>query len=541
MKNLNKKTLIWLLFYVLVFSFLLYNSFNYFDNDFGWHIRVGEQIVREKNAPHLEYYNYTLSGQKWVDHEWLFNLIIYFIYHNFGYIFVNALFALLVITILFILNRFVQKYFLANNNIFLLMLLEFFGVLAMSPHLGVRMQEIAILNVLLLLITLEKFRRHRSMAILWWLPLLFLIWANLHGSFLIGLVILIFWVIINSSELIWRKYAKPYFLNASWPLDLKQIQSVLLFSFLSFGATLITPYGLKLYNFLKDYNNNFYLLRISEWTPFYYLPIQYKQLGYAAIIATALIMLLLFALKMFSSGPKQITAENYQIDLWYFCLTLFFIVIAFKSKRNFPLLFIASFPLIINVYSQILTLPPQFSKILQKNTILNFFMIVAVLLLTASYISKIKFTNEPFASPLFCRRYPCQAVNFIRSQDQYRNLKMLNHYDWGGWLLWVWPEKPIFIDGRMPQYKIKNYSLLEEYYSFWDKDKVKSKLDEYQIKMVLIQLPVKIKLNWLEKYFLGLDEAKVNDNDDELKNHLIKSPDWHKIYADDLSRVYVKN
>ena len=51
-----------------------------------WHLRIGQQIIDERAAPTIDYYNHTLLGKSWVDHEWLFNGIFYYLYNNFGYI-----------------------------------------------------------------------------------------------------------------------------------------------------------------------------------------------------------------------------------------------------------------------------------------------------------------------------------------------------------------------------------------------------------------------------------------------------------------------
>lgn len=58
--------------------------------------------------------------------------------------------------------------------------------------------------------------------------------------------------------------------------------------------------------------------------------------------------------------------------------------------------------------------------------------------------------RDPFKS--FCGKYPCYAVNFLQKHHQkYLNKKLFNNYNWGGYLIHEYPEKQIFIDGRLPQ------------------------------------------------------------------------------------------
>ena len=111
LKKISSLPIFWILFYLLLFSFLLCNSFSYLDPDLGWHLKVGEEIIQEKSVPSLEHYDYTLVGKKWVDHEWLLNIATFAVYDNFGYITLNIIFALLIIIILIILNVYTQKYF----------------------------------------------------------------------------------------------------------------------------------------------------------------------------------------------------------------------------------------------------------------------------------------------------------------------------------------------------------------------------------------------------------------------------------------------
>ncbi len=47
---------------------LLANSLSYSDVDLGWHLRVGQDIIDDAQAPHLNYYNYAFTDVEWLDH-----------------------------------------------------------------------------------------------------------------------------------------------------------------------------------------------------------------------------------------------------------------------------------------------------------------------------------------------------------------------------------------------------------------------------------------------------------------------------------------
>ena len=96
LKNIKKQTVftiaIWIIFCLLFFSVLLRNSYLSLDPDLGWHLKIGSEIVQNREIPRIEHYDYPMLGRSWVDHEWLMNAITYLIYNNFGYFAVSVFF-----------------------------------------------------------------------------------------------------------------------------------------------------------------------------------------------------------------------------------------------------------------------------------------------------------------------------------------------------------------------------------------------------------------------------------------------------------------
>ena len=416
--------------------------------------------MAEEQVPSVNYYNYTLNNKKWVDHEWLSNAGMYLLYKNFGYVSLNFLFALIVLAALIILNIFTGKLLARERGApFFIFLLQLLGLMAILPHVGVRIQEITILNLLLLIIIIHRYEKTKKLKILFFLPFLFYIWACLHAGFLIGLFILAFWMAVRLAELFIKKLWNPAFLDFSHDLKIKHIKSFLLFSLLSALATMITPYGLELYSFLSGYKNTYYLKHIQEWLPIYYTPIMLWQLLYEAIAATAIVLLVLFSIK--TKGRK------YKINAWQMAVSALFLALAMKSKRHFPLFFIVSFPMMAGFFSSYLKISQEIilKRKLKPILFVKIYIIAGLLIVSLIVFVKINFTRDPFAS--FCGSYPCEAVEFLKSDSQYYNLNIFNSYGWGGYLIWAWPEKQIFIDGRLPQYEFAGHTMMEEYHEFF--------------------------------------------------------------------------
>lgn len=530
-KKINFKTLFWIFFYFFIFCLLLRNSFNYLDADFGWHLKVGQEIISTRVVPHINHYNYTFSGD-WVDHEWLGNAGLYLIYSQGGYLLVSILFALLVVGILVLLNI-LAHFFWPEINALPLVLFQFFGLMASSPHFGVRLQEFGVLFLLLLFIIIVYYNKKKNWQTLLFLPPLMYLWACLHASFLIGFFLLAAWLFIKIGENICRRFWPKPWLDFSGTLEWREIIVFAAILIFSFGATLFTPYRLDLYYFLLGYQNTFYQSNIQEWLSQFSFPLQYWQLFYLALAVLAFILYIYYARKQ----------KSYlKIDLWTIFLVFLFIVLSFKSRRHVPLMFVASFLFVIDVWRIIFKNDPPV-KIGRQNKYLNSWLkiyLLSCLFLTSSYqLVQTKFTNDPFQA--YCQKYPCGAVEFLKNHPDYASLKIFNEYGWGGYLIWIYPEKKLFIDGRLPQVPFAGQTFLEEYYDFYKKDQdIAKKLNQYKIKLVLIMAVDKgVKIKKWEKIFFGIKDGELVAHND-LRDYLVTSSDWSEIYRDATAVIYKK-
>jgi hypothetical protein len=526
------KTVFWTLFYIFIFSLLLNNSLGYLDPDLGWHLKVGEDIVREAKVPHLNYYNYTLEGKTWVDHEWLLNVITFWLYNNFSNIGLNIFFALIIIAALLILHRSLKK---DNSdrpaNVLLTVVFLILGVLAMSPHLGVRMQEIALLCLVLFYAVLSNFNKKRNYRVLLWLIPLFYFWASAHASFLIGLFILGFWLGIKLLEIILLTYWPGSRFTALFQIEplltKKQIAIFLAFIGLGLAATLVTPYGINLYEFLWTYTDTYFMTHIAEWLPSWYLPLAYWQLIFLSLALASVILFFL---------DKNVRKKK--ISLWELSLLLFFLVLSFKSKRHFPLFFISAFPLVIKNFGKIFDLNSKEDFFKCSSRLICAFMILSLIAVPVSILMKINFASDPFNH--YCGDYPCGAAAYFKNHPEYDRLNIFNEYAWGGYLIWTLPQKKIFIDGRLPIFPVEGHTFLEEYMEFFKKDNLPGILDKYNIRLVLIRSKEKgYNFNYWEKKFFSInkeDEGEKNELSEFLKN----SKNWGQIYEDNVAAIFIR-
>lgn len=509
------KKLLWVLFYGLLFSILLHNSFSYLDPDFGWHLKFGEIIWYTADVPRDQIFMWTLAGKTWVDHEWLANLGIYGLWSIGGYIFVSLCFALIPVITIWLINRHIFSHFIKNKEgQIIIACIEMVALYGMAPHLGIRVQELTLLALTILLILFSRVSIQKNLTPPWWLPLLFYVWACVHAGFLLGLGLLTFWLGFQIVIFYFPRLRGKYLIPLARPF----LYQWVLLGGLSFLLTLITPYGLSLYSFLSEYRDTFYQSHIQEWLSPFTFPIHYTQ-----------IILNLFVISSSLTVYKVLYKKD--IILNYIIIALLSIM-SFKSVRHFPLLMGGWLILILP------HLIPELTKkiSLGKTHLLSALTGIALFGVTIFILLFTRFTTAPFSS--YCVNYACGAVKFLKDHPEYHN-RLFNSYNVGGYMIGVAPEIPLFIDGRLPQYPYKGHSALGEYLEFSKPSGVRKKLNEHNIQTVIYQkYPPTPKPNWFEKYFLGYGwpENQINP----FLAYISSSANWTRVYEDETGLVYIK-
>jgi hypothetical protein len=513
-KNFPKisRQISWGLFFILLLAVIWQSSFAALDPDLGWHLKFGRDIWLTRQVPHDQIHLYTINGT-WVDHEWLSNLLMYLIYNISGYIGLTFIFALIATLGFWLIAKNLRLKERAGVDIFIALFLML-GLMAVLPHLGPRPQQISWLFLIIELLWLKGKPANNDWRWCFVWVIFFWLWASLHAAFFIGLVVLALWagqkIIVGLREHRRR--------------DVKLALSSLAGGAL---ATLVTPYGLELYGFLTTYFTNYASLEyISEWKAIWVWPIHYWQLTFIAVVVAFTVILLFY-----NRRPK--------IAWWQWLTALMFLIMGCQAARHIPLFVGCASVLIVPEFLR-LNLPALQTAAKRSPAKLVAQILLPVVLFALAWLSliSINFFNDPFQK--FCDEYPCGAARLLQASPRYNQLKLFNKYAYGGWLIWVWPEKKLFIDGRLPQYPFGDHSLLEEYLTFEQTAKIASQLKAYDIEAVLWnnQLP-QYHLNWLDK-LLGFNEAAINGRTDELKKYLDNSPDWRQVFSDDASSVYVR-
>ncbi len=167
----------------VVAGFAIYLSFGFTEmagSDMWWHLAAGREIIEAGSVRLVDHWSFTAAGQPWNNHEWLADVIYYLWTGAFGVETLVYWKWLVLILTFAILQRVLAR--LTGDNVSALVLAVVALAIA-APFIDVRPHLYSLLGFSVLL-----WLRLDRVSPLWTLMLLFLLWVNLHGGFIFGLM-----------------------------------------------------------------------------------------------------------------------------------------------------------------------------------------------------------------------------------------------------------------------------------------------------------------------------------------------------------------
>ena len=223
------------------------------DGDTGWHIRTGEWILAHHQVPREDMFSFTMPGQPWFAWEWLWDVGAAFVHQHWGLGGV-ALASLLLICLTFaLLFRLVLR---KCGNPLIAIGLTILATAGSTIHWLARNSHLFTMFFTVVFLAILQRVREGRLKLLWSLPVLTVLWTNLHGGFLVGIVIL---GAYGVGELVRSalaaapqerrtaaRMALPYFLTAAGCL---------------WSASLVNPYFDHLHQHVVEYLRDPYLVK----------------------------------------------------------------------------------------------------------------------------------------------------------------------------------------------------------------------------------------------------------------------------------------
>jgi hypothetical protein len=232
--------------------------------DFGWHLRTGLDLLKHGGRlPTLDPYSHTMPDWPWVEHAWLTDLLLGVLYEGFG---PGGSLAVIMFFGLVAAGAWLLAARVAHTSTPVRLLACSLSLWVALPFLGARTQLVTVCGIALLMWMLNRIREGASHMV-WWLPPLFLLWANLHGGFTAGLFLLALVVglpwLTSMLASVWPKLNErsdesplPY--GVRWRLAIAMCLSGL--------ATFANPYGWRLHQeIIESLSDRFMIATLQEW------------------------------------------------------------------------------------------------------------------------------------------------------------------------------------------------------------------------------------------------------------------------------------
>lgn len=473
---------------------MFYFSFKLADDpDLGWHIRTGEEIIKRQEIPAVDWFTHSLPNFKWVDHEWLTDTIIYLIYKAGGPFALSLISSLIIIyTFGFLLGKTMKENLSIDHQFFIGLL----AVIVINEFIGVRPQILALLGTAFVLVIIKKLRINPQSKSIYLLPVLFLLWANIHASFALGLFVL---VIIAVSEavktLFLEKGAIFKFIDKGFTLSKDALRKLAIIIPACILITLINPYSYRIYEEIaRTLTDTYAHTHINEWMR----PDFETTLGISFLAFASLIIIIFFIRKG-------------RMDITYFAFFMIFFLLSLQSKRHIPIFITLSTPYLL-----------ESSKFFYENfifKILRMKLIIIGLLAITIYLiffkEKFQFTiKKSFHEDQIDASNPVKAVDYLRRNPIPGN--MLNEYNWGGYMIKALPGVKVLCDGRTAHWKEDGKHLLRDFLDAANNERADEVIEAYQINFVFVE------------------------SDRGIISYLQNKPEWKTVYSDDKAVIMKK-
>ena len=399
------------------------------DTDTWWHLRAGQFMVENQTIITADPFSHTRHGQLWIDHGWLAQIAWYSLYALGGWALVSLVLAGLVTLAFWFIWRQIEA------NVFVGAFSMILGAIVSSVVWTARPQMISFMLAAMVATVLHRFKRQHG-RLLPWLPLIMIVWVNVHGGFAIGFMLMLAYLVGEVANNLTRHQDDPV---VPW----SGLKHLLIVSGLCLAVVVINPqtWRMWLYPFqtvgisaLRDF--------IQEWqSPNFHLP----------YVQPFALMLLLVIAALGRAGRRADWTDLALIAIWT--------AWALFAARNIAIFGLIATPILAR-YADLTwqgqwqdwgyqRVPFSSSSRTPVSARLNWTLLGLIVI---AALIKIAIPLTPAANlKAEQESLPYDAVEYLR-ENQLAG-PMFNSYNWGGYLIFkLWPDYAVYIDGRTDLY-----------------------------------------------------------------------------------------
>lgn len=415
-------------------------------HDFWWHLRAGQEIVRSGSIPTVDAFSYTMVGAPYDNFAsfWLVEVVYYFLYRLGALPLIICAHAVVVTTAYTIILRLGYQ---ITRDLRLASAGALFAAALGVENWNVRPQAVGYLLFSLCLWAIWTYRRRPRGWLLIVPPVAIALWANCHGSFFLGFVLLGAWLV----DALWVGLSAGLRSRLGSgarvvpPLALARIPAMLLVA--STLATLLNPRGPRVFSYIGSITGNAVIRNlVVEWRP----P------GLDSFNGVVFIAALLFVAVQFAVSPRR-------PGLFALLIYVVFALLALSASRSVVWFGLALAPLVAQHLGKLATQLCQiagFGPALgrramrepRNRTSLN--LTIAAILILGTFFSLPWFKHllplPEAKARLVSTETPVEAVRLLIEQHLPRQL--FHDEATGSYLTWAASEYPVFVDTRFELY-----------------------------------------------------------------------------------------
>jgi hypothetical protein len=385
------------------------------DPDIWWHLRVGQWVVEHRAVTTTDPFSQYGQDRPWVAYSWLYEVVIYALYRAFGLagiIVYRVLMALAIVAAVHALVRRMEHRFLVATG------LTAAAVLALAMLFSERPWLVTLLFSTLTLHAIVALRQPGPLPRwIWTLPIVYVLWANIHIQFIYGLFLLALGCMAPWIDR-WLGLAV-----ASQQGEKRPERTLVLLAVLCFLATFVNPYHARLYLVVVEY--------ATQPGPFRWVN-ELKALEFRE--ASDWVMLALTFAACYVLGRRQWSS----FEILLLVSTAFF---AFRARRDLWFVVLADLVILASCGPHVVSKDERLRPGLAG---------YALLILGLAVVAGARIATQDLSpsglQDAVARRFPVAAAEHVK-QHGYPG-PLYNDFNWGGYLIWALPDLPVAIDGR---------------------------------------------------------------------------------------------
>ncbi len=390
------------------------------DADVWWHLKTGDWIVDHHAFPHTGLFSRIAANRAWMAYSWGYEVLLSRAYAWFGLLGIGWFGVLLTGAVGAVL--FVMLYRLSGRFWISWVLCAAASVSFLFNVLPRPVFGSMILFTVTLALVLDA-HRHARMQPMYALPLIFVVWANVHIQFIYGLFVVGLFAVLSTLRPVAARYAIDQALLPSPALPSGRVLGVFAACAL---CCCIGPYSFQVFEVVLNYSTSKFPYAVLE-------ELQPLDFRHPSDYFLVLLVLVAFAAAL----------RRRDLAIFNFILLIVATVFAFRGLRDAWFLGISAALLLADASFR--EAAPQAPWTPLQWTSAG--ALTGLLLLLAAHYTG--FTMRGLDRAI-SSRYPVDAVNFVRRHPVQGPL--YNDFGWGGFLIWYMPDHPVSIDGRTDLY-----------------------------------------------------------------------------------------